>query len=284
MIMFVFSSTAIAQKENNTELQKMYDADQFARSAGSKIDWLLLFEQDSVRKMRVYEMVREGKVITAKDHYNAAVIFQHGGDSAAFGMAVKHIRKAIELDSTVNKWLLAAAIDRHLMSRGKPQIYGTQYWKNPNGKWARYRIDTTQVTDTERKYYHVPTIAEQKIKERNMNLLSVATYYSSSNSIDKTLQVIKAEVKKGDTADYNVSETALNSFGFELINKAAYKEALKILKLNTKLYSGSYKTFDSYGEILLKLNKKREALKAYRQSLQLNPKNDNAEKILAANK
>ena len=36
---------------------------------------------------------------------------------------------AIELDSTKNKWLLAASIDRELMSRNKPQIYGTQYTK-----------------------------------------------------------------------------------------------------------------------------------------------------------
>ncbi len=39
------------------------------------------------------------------------------------------MRKSIELDSTAIKWLLAAAIDRELLSRGKPQICGTQSWK-----------------------------------------------------------------------------------------------------------------------------------------------------------
>ena len=44
------------------------------------------------------------------------MIFQHGADSSAFGMAVKHMRKAIKKDTTLNKWLLTAAIDRDLLS------------------------------------------------------------------------------------------------------------------------------------------------------------------------
>ena len=55
------------------------------------------------------------------------MIFQHGRDYVAYGMAVQLMRKFIELDSTANKWLLIAAIDRELLSRNKPQIYGTQY-------------------------------------------------------------------------------------------------------------------------------------------------------------
>jgi hypothetical protein len=39
------------------------------------------------------------------------------------------MKKAIELDPTINKWLLAAAIDRDLMSRSKSQIYGPNMLK-----------------------------------------------------------------------------------------------------------------------------------------------------------
>lgn len=56
--------------------------------------------------------------------------------------------------------------------------------------------------------------------------------------------------------------------------------ALKIFKLNTALYPSAYNTYDSYGECLLKLGKKEEAIKAYKKSLALNPNNDNAKKIL----
>lgn len=279
-----FSFTAFCQVKDNAELQKMYDEDQGSRMAAN-INWAVLSKQDSAREHRVYELIKEGKVITGKDHYNSAMIFQHGRDTLASSMAVRQMRKAIELDSTINKWLLAAAIDRDLMRRGKPQIYGTQYtMMNGETRWSRYMIDSTQVSDAERKYYHVETLAEQRIKEHEMNLLPVSGYYTKSGSVDKTAAFIAAEKKKGDQSAYNVSEQGINSFGYELMNTGKAEEALQIFKLNTELYPDGFNTFDSYGECLLKLNKKEEGLKAYRRSLELNPGNENAKKILAGNK
>jgi Tfp pilus assembly protein PilF len=51
---------------------------------------------------------------------------------------------------------------------------------------------------------------------------------------------------------------------------------LKIFQLNTELYPDGFNTFDSYGECLLLLHKKDEAKIAYKKSLELNPKNNNA--------
>ena len=284
LFLLLFSLTASSQVKDNAELQKMYDEDQNSRSV-SNIDWNILSRQDSLREIRVYELIKEGKIVTGKDYYNSAMIFQHGKDSVASGMAVKQMKKAIELDTTINKWLLAAAIDRDLMRRGKPQIYGTQYVKmNGATKWSRYTIDTTVITDEERKHYHVETLAEQKIKEHNLNLLPVSEYYFKTNSVDKTVSFIKEEKKKGGNSAYNVSESEINSFGYELMNANKKEEALKIFELNTELYPNGYNTFDSYGECLLKNNKKDEALKAYKRSLDLNPKNANAKKILDENK
>ena len=284
VFLLLFSLTTSSQVKDNAELQKMYDEDQSSRSV-SNIDWSILSKQDSLREIRVYELIKEGKITTGKDYYNSAMIFQHGRDTLASAMAVKQMRKAIELDSTINKWLLAAAIDRDLMRRDKPQIYGTQYVKmNGDAKWSRYKIDTTLISDQERKYYHVETLAEQKIKEHNMNLLPVSTYYSKTKSIDKTVKFIKKEKQKESNSAYNLSENAINSFGYELMNANKNDDALKIFKLNTELYPNGYNTFDSYGECLLKMNKKEEGLKAYKRSLELNPKNENAKNILGENK
>ena len=286
-ILFCLMSIASsAQTANNAELQQMYDEDQRARSV-SNIDWEVLSKQDSLRELRVYELIRQGKVITGRDYYNTAMIFQHGRDTAASGMAVKQMRKAIELDSTINKWLLAAAIDRDLMRRNEPQIYGTQYVKSfdqGDGKWHRYKIDSTKVSDAERKAFGVESLAEQKKKERRLNLMTVSSYHEKNPSIDKTIQFIREELKKGEKAEYDVSESAINSFGYALMATEKNEDALKIFKLNTELYPRGFNTHDSYGECLLKLGRKAEALKAYQKSLDLNPKNETARRILAENK
>lgn len=97
------------------------------------------------------------------------MIFQHGNDSTDYGKAVKFMKQAIKLDSTINKWLLAATIDRYLLSKQEPQIYGTQYHKMGDEPWKLAKIDTTIITDKERIEYGVETLSEQKQKVIDMN-------------------------------------------------------------------------------------------------------------------
>ena len=58
------------------------------------------------------------------------------------------------------------------------------------------------------------------------------------------------------------------------------KDAELIFKLNIELYPDSYNVYDSYGECLFLLGKEKEAIIAYKKSLELNPKNTNATEIL----
>ena len=278
LIILIVNFSTLAQTKDNAEIKKMFEDDQSARKV-QNINWVLLNKNDSIRAKRVYELIDSGKIVTGKDYYHSAMIFQHGHDTTASGMAVKLMKKAIALDSTVNRWLLAAAIDRDLMRKGLPQIYGTQFVKmGQNAKFERYKIDSTQITDEQRKYYHVETIAEQKIKEHKMNLTSIMQFYSQEKSLENTLELIAAEKNKGNTSLYDVSEGAINSFAYNFIKTP--QDALKIFKLNTELYPKGFNTFDSYGECLLLLNKKEEAKIAYKKSLELNPKNNNASQKL----
>ncbi|MEO0041617.1 MAG: hypothetical protein RL329_1065 [Bacteroidota bacterium] len=274
---------SFSQRSDNDELKKMYEEDQNARKM-PKINWVELRNSDSLRSKRVYELIDSGRIITGKDYYHSAMIFQHGRDSVAYRMAVKQIKKAIELDTTISRWLLAAATDRELMSRDQPQIYGTQYRKKgPNAKWERYKIDTTQITDNERRFYGVETLAEQKEKEFYMNLASISEFYQNPNSIEATLKFIRSEKKKERLAAYDVRESAVNDFGYELLGLKKPQEALLVFQLNTELYPLGWNTYDSLGECLLLLGKKKEGIKAYKKSLQLNPNNKTAQEILKKN-
>lgn len=282
-ILLLFPLIAFSQQTDNLELKKMYQEDQDSRKVPN-INWVELSKNDSIREKKVYELINSKQIITGKDYYHSAMIFQHGKDSIAYGMAVKQMRKAIELDTTINRWLLAAAIDRELMSRKKPQIYGTQFRKIGQSKWFRYEIDTTQVTDAQRKYYHVETLAEQKIKEFNMNLVSISEFHAKASSVDETIKFIELEQKKGNASTYNVSENAINDFAYGILKSKNATDALPIFILNTKLYPSGFNTFDSLGECLFLLDRKSEGIEAYKKSLELNPKNENAQKIINENK
>jgi len=155
-------------ESDNTELIGIYISDQSDRNAHN-IDWHEVSKRDSLRRIKVNEILESNKIITARDYRNAAMVFLHGNDSTDYGKSVKLMKKAIDLDSTINKWLFAAATDSYLLSKGEPQIYGTQYFKKGDEPWRIALIDTSKITDAQRIEYGVETLNQQIHKIIQMN-------------------------------------------------------------------------------------------------------------------
>ena len=145
-----------------------------AHEPGPDIDWPTVAPRDSARRQRASAMLDSGFVRTAQDYYHAAMVFQHGefGDTASAKRAYDLMKTALAMDSTVpkGKWLRAAAWDRYLMYKGEPQWYGTQFRKaSPEALWTLWDVDTTKVTDEERRATDVPTLAEARARADAMN-------------------------------------------------------------------------------------------------------------------
>ncbi|WP_020531258.1 hypothetical protein [Flexithrix dorotheae] len=154
----------------NEELNELFIEDQLDRETND-IDWNVVSFRDSLREKRLFELLETNKIYTAKDYRNAAIIFSHGKDTLSSKMAILMMQKAIKLDPTMNKSILAKAIDKDLMKRDKPQIYGTQKILDGQNNWKLYMIDTTQVTDEDRQNYDLKSLDEirKEIKKLNAN-------------------------------------------------------------------------------------------------------------------
>ena len=155
---------------DNSELKRLYKNDQESRK---KLDWndkdqvLRLFKEDSARTILVNEMLREGKIKTARDLYHAAMIFQHGKTLSSYKLAVALSKSAAELGSRDGNWLYARALDRFLLKSGLKQKFGTQFSKI-SGKWVLDPYDE-KTTDEERARYDVPSL-EHQINVRSRQL------------------------------------------------------------------------------------------------------------------
>lgn len=90
-----------------------------------------------------------------------------------------------------------------------------------------------------------------------------------------------AELKAAGFGDCYVSEAQLNGLGYRYLGQDRVAEAAAILKLNVELHPDSGNTHDSYGEALLKQGHRDLALAEYRRSLELDPANANAAKVIA---
>jgi ankyrin repeat protein/tetratricopeptide (TPR) repeat protein len=79
---------------------------------------------------------------------------------------------------------------------------------------------------------------------------------------------------------YNFSEAIFNTMGYRLLGKEKINEALEIFKLAVNEFPQSWNAFDSYGEALMKAGKNKAAVLNYKKSLELDPGNENAKKML----
>jgi tetratricopeptide (TPR) repeat protein len=292
IILYTFFITALNTmfcfgQSDNQELTEMYHADQSDREGlgNGQVDLEFasqLLARDSVRLTRVYQLSKSQALITGQDYFHAAMICQHGHNSWDADSAISYMQKSFALDSTVNTWLLAAAIDRRLVRRGEPQIYGTQFYRDEKGVWSQCTMDTTVISDEERKRFHVETLQEQREKLKQMSKISLFDLLNELKDINRIISFCRKEWLNRDKSKYNLSEAEFNDLGYYLMSQRQYTEACAIFVLNTELYPNAFNAYDSLGECLLKLGKVNEGLSAYRKSLELNPQNQNARNVLSA--
>lgn len=159
---------------DNEELIAVSRADQDDRDGS--ISWPAVNQRDKVRREKVSAMLAAGKVRTARDYYNAALVFQHGEtpDDYAMAFSLATISRKLAPEHPAPKWLFAATFDRYLVSRNMPQWYGTQSKAPVDGPAVLDPVDPKAASDDERVALGVPRLKDTlaEIAERNRNRLS----------------------------------------------------------------------------------------------------------------
>lgn len=122
-------------------------------------------ERGKQRRERVVSLYAQGALRSAQDNYHAALVMLYGEDVAHFELARTFARRAAALGEPRAWSVVAAAWDRMLLSRGKPQRFGTQFVRQ-QGRWSLGRVDP-RVNDYERAFYGVPPlwVQEQNIAQ-----------------------------------------------------------------------------------------------------------------------
>lgn len=162
----------------NAEVESLYLADQADRrpEGNQQIDWSQVGPRDDQRRKRVLELYRAGSLTIGVDYYHAAMILQHGEEPEDYLLCHELCVTAVfayadSKASWVNgaKWLAAASEDRFLQSIGRKQRFATQYRKiDPDPAWRLGEIEEG-VTDRMRAEWHVPSLADARKREADMN-------------------------------------------------------------------------------------------------------------------
>lgn len=164
--------SGISLGADNPQLQAIVNADQAERQdTHTQEQWKDVFSRDSQRRVQVHAELAAGRVTSALDFYNAALVMQHGSTLEEIRMAHALATVAASLDPLDRSaiWLKAASWDRMMTTLHKPQWYGTQYTRDANGKWVLFPIDESAVTDAQRIELAAPTLAQAKRRVEEMS-------------------------------------------------------------------------------------------------------------------
>ena len=82
------------------------------------------------------------------------------------------------------------------------------------------------------------------------------------------------------SAKYKNYENDINDLGDRFMDQNKIDDARAAFELNTKLFPNSFNTWYNYAEYFMKNGDKSSAVKYFRKSLELNPGNDNAAKMI----
>lgn len=129
--------------------------------------------------------------------------------------------------------------------------------------------DATLIFDVE-----LISVGDPKIAITDMLLLT----YTQSGLQAAIDQYRELKSKSPDT--YNFKESQLNSLGYQLLQSNKISDAIEIFKLNIEAYPNSSNVYDSIGEAYMMDGNKEQAIINYQKSLELNPGNDNARKMI----
>jgi tetratricopeptide (TPR) repeat protein len=96
---------------------------------------------------------------------------------------------------------------------------------------------------------------------------------------DQALVAYRDLLRK-DPSDPDIQESQINRVGYQLLEQKEWDKAIDVFRINVVLYPRSFNTYDSLGEAYLKKGDMDQAIKNYKKSLELNPQNETARRVL----
>jgi len=127
----------------------------------------------------------------------------------------------------------------------------------------------------------VPLEQPEALNSSVLKFLNSVEFFSilHSGGVDAAVQYFHKK-REAEPEIILFEEREINALGYSFLQSRKIKEAIELFKLNTIAYPKSGNTYDSLGEALLADGQKDLAIKNYEKSLELNPGNTNAQKVL----
>lgn len=192
-----------------------------------------------------------------------------------------HRPKSVKIDATtLDKYALA---DYNLMGRPASieKIKDELLLDSPSfGTLKLFPISTSKfVIEDFGQYLYFEFDKNDKPARISMHqTLAMADLYATV--IEKGIDRAVEEYRLMKETNFPVQESELNNLGYQFLGMNKAGEAIEIFKLNVEAHPESFNVYDSLGEAYMTAGSDSLAIQNYRKSLELNPRNTNAELMI----
>ncbi|RYG34144.1 hypothetical protein EON81_16320 [bacterium] len=154
LLYFTKPQEAIARAKaarDSVEMEAIRKVDQDDRQTDWKPEEIEgIMARDAKRLARTKELLKQGRLVTARDLHNASLLLQHSDSADDYAAAHELAVAAFLLGDGEARWLISRTYDRFLLQLGHRQRLGTQYWPGTveglgpmDDKWMNDTIRTT---------------------------------------------------------------------------------------------------------------------------------------------
>ena len=155
---------------SNPEMQRIMEADQEPRQTLDISQMAAIDTQDQARREQVLALLAKDALHSGTDFEQAAFVFQHGSTPGDYLLAHTLAMIAVARGNAGALWIASATLDRYLKSMDRPQVFGTQFNRQPDGNWSQEPYNRVLVSDKLRRKLGVPSqAAQQKQLEQYRN-------------------------------------------------------------------------------------------------------------------
>jgi len=127
--------------------------------------------------------------------------------------------------------------------------------------------------------YWLETSIIEYLRNENLEISNLLMRAMSEGNLSKALRTYE-NLKRKHSAYIEINEYLLNQRGHQLLDAEQYVKAIALFQIIIELFPGSWNAYDSLGEAYLAAGQAALAVRFYEKSLELNPRNENAVRML----
>ena len=158
--------------------------------------------------------------------------------------------------------------------------FTTAFWRFPDERRTIIVMDNTMSPETEDIARALARILwGQDVEEPERPIADELARVIEGRGVEAAIARYR-ELRESEPDVWDFGESQLNSLGYRYLGRGEVETAIAIFELNVEMFPEAFNPWDSLAEAHMEARNREKAIEYYRKSLELNPGNENAKRML----